>query len=400
MKTIENNIDAPVFEYNFPHDKQKILFFDIETTGLSPKASSLYLIGAMYFDTSSEKWKLIQWFADDYKSEAHIINSFLKLLEDFDYLYHFNGRTFDIPYLLSKCKKYKITPGSHCANIFNDTSCIYSIDILALIRPLKKLLSIEKASQTDLERWLSIKRTDEYNGGELITVYSKYMQNKIISPECAPELENLLLLHNHDDIEQMLNVCSILTYREIFSENNDITVFDIKESENSEVTNIIEIYFKQNINIPKPITIKNALPPSKSDVLTSPDKISEPSVTLSLKNDIGILSCQVFRGILKNFYPNYKDYYYFPEEDTVIHKSLISSEIKKLSKKATASTCYTKKEGFFIPSGTTRSGDENITQFYLTYHDKICFYMLPNEIINPDNPFWNNYVIMQLSTFL
>mgnify|MGYP002649210078 CR=1 FL=1 len=51
MKTITSIISQPQEEYQFPQPLNQILFFDIETTGLSPKASSLYLIGAMYYDT-------------------------------------------------------------------------------------------------------------------------------------------------------------------------------------------------------------------------------------------------------------------------------------------------------------------------------------------------------------
>ena len=77
MKTIKSLIPNPVFKYNFPYNKNEIAFFDIETTGLSPKVSSLYLIGMMYFDNETNSWTLTQWFADNYKSESEILTSFL-----------------------------------------------------------------------------------------------------------------------------------------------------------------------------------------------------------------------------------------------------------------------------------------------------------------------------------
>ena len=69
MQTIISPFPDPVFSYPFFHNIQKTAFFDIETTGLSPKASSLYLIGMMYFNQEEEHWELCQWFADDYQSE-------------------------------------------------------------------------------------------------------------------------------------------------------------------------------------------------------------------------------------------------------------------------------------------------------------------------------------------
>ena len=70
-------------------------------------------------------------------------------------------------------------------------------------------------------------RKDQYDGGQLISVYSQYMQFKLVSPDKAQGLEKLLLLHNHDDIMHMLDVCSILSYRDLFSAGNNITVTDI-----------------------------------------------------------------------------------------------------------------------------------------------------------------------------
>lgn len=190
MKITDSDIEQPVFAYTFKQDKEEILFFDIETTGLSPKTSSLYMIGAMFFDGSRGIWHLRQFFADNYNSEAEIIISFLEILKKYNYLYHFNGRTFDIPYIINKCEKHGIKPDSHCLLILNDMYYKNSIDLLALIRPLKKLLYIQKAGQADLEKWLGINRKDQYNGGQLISVYSQYMQYKTINSTKAARLKD------------------------------------------------------------------------------------------------------------------------------------------------------------------------------------------------------------------
>ena len=139
MKVFDYICKSPKFKYFFKHPTDNILFFDIETTGLSPNASSLYMIGVMFFDNSDGNWHLKQFFADNYKSEADMINSFLDILEDYDYLYHFNGKTFDIPYVLNKCSKHSISLSEHCDNILNDKENSFSIDILAGIRLYNKL---------------------------------------------------------------------------------------------------------------------------------------------------------------------------------------------------------------------------------------------------------------------
>lgn len=389
MKVIDNIIETPIYPYIFPQEKEEILFFDIETTGLSPKASSLYMVGAMYFDTASGSWHLKQFFADNYKSEAAIINSFLEMLGRFKYLYHFNGKTFDIPYILNKCKKHGICLDRHCSEIFNDTGSIYSIDILALIRPLKKMLYIEKASQTELEKWLGITRDDKYNGGELIPVYSQYMQYRLTEPEKAPGLEKLLLLHNHDDIAQMLNICSILSYRDVFSEENNFTITSITPGD----AGYINISARHNIAVPKKTAILKPYPESREETVPVQDAV------LTLDRNTAILSVPVFSGVLKHFFPGYKDYYYITDRDTAVHKSLLPNACKGY-KKATAATCYEKKEGIFIPSLTLRRQEDDSVQFYITYHDKICFYMLPGGMVSKDHPFWQNYMAGQLTSFI
>ena len=185
MQTIISPIPDPVFSYPFFHNTQKTAFFDIETTGLSPKASSLYLIGMMYFNQEEEHWELCQWFADDYQSESLLLESFFQKLEQYSYLYHFNGQTFDIPYILKKCEKHSITPSDHCMQILSDTASLFSIDLLKKIRPLKKCLGLARCNQTSVEKWLGIQREDTFSGGDLIPVYSKYMQKKILNPQKA-----------------------------------------------------------------------------------------------------------------------------------------------------------------------------------------------------------------------
>ena len=384
MKTIKSIIPNPVFKYNFPYNLDEIAFFDIETTGLSPKVSSLYLIGMMYYDNDINSWTLIQWFADNYKSEAEIINSFFSLLLKYKYLYHFNGRTFDIPHIRNKCQKHNIKISDDIEKILNE-----SIDILASVRPIKKLLSIEKANQTFLERWLDIIRDDTYNGGELIAVYSEYMQKKIMSPEESVKLEEILLLHNHDDIAQMLNVCSIMSYYDFLTSDNQINITSVLIDEDA----MLQISFDVSYTFPKRVTITKPFPENKSGVLT------DIYATLVLDNNTVFLSVPVLEGTLMYFMKDYKNYYYMPSNDVIIHKSVINSEEKKLCRKATAATCHIKKEGIFIPSLTLRHMNDTANIFYIEHKDKVCFYELPDVPFDINDTFFRDYALLQISGF-
>ena len=66
------------------------------------------------------------------------------------------------------------------------------------------------------------------------------------------------------------------------------------------------------------------------------------------KND-GILKVPLYEEEMKYFYASYKDYYYLPEEDIALHKSVSSFVDPSHRTQATAATCYTRKYGHFLP---------------------------------------------------
>lgn len=411
MKIIDSTVLPPKYTPTLTEQKKHMAFFDIETTGLSPQASSLYLIGILYFDESSDSWNMRQWFADDYRSEKAILIDFLEFLKDFTYLYHFNGNTFDIPYIIKKCNRHKIRIPESCKTIFEDKEDRYSIDLLKHIRKLKPLLSLEKCNQTRIEHWLGIHRTDTFSGGELIPVYSEYMQQKIIAPQNASHLEKVLLLHNHDDIQMMLAVSSLLQYENYLSTDFQTThpVYPegmglLLSSENMTHLNFIMTNDQITLSLPLPECLPKKVihhagfPPS--------DHIHTDEAVIEFSKDCLKMTFPVFRGSLKLFLSNYADYYYLPEEDCAMHKSVAEFVEKSHRKKATASTCYLKKEGAFLPMlspysrHTAYPETNNVEQvFRYDYREKLVFVELPKK---PEEAldFWKKYLQKQLRTFL
>ena len=79
MRTISTDFHNyyPTYPIDVLANKEEVLFLDIETTGLSPKSSNLYLIGCVYYE--NDMWHSIQWFAEKYEEEL--------LPEVMDYLY-------------------------------------------------------------------------------------------------------------------------------------------------------------------------------------------------------------------------------------------------------------------------------------------------------------------------
>lgn len=322
---IQLNLNGTAFQ---DYNKSGMLFFDIETTGLSARSSSLYLIGSVSFTPSG--WQLTQWFAETPAEEMQVLSAFLTYARKFSQVIHFNGDRFDIPYLQEKCRTY------HLADTL---STLVSRDLYRMIRPLKNLLSLPSLKQKSLEEFLEIYREDRYTGGELIDIYHRYAS--------APSQADLrlLLLHNYEDLLGMLSILPLLSYLPIL--NGSFGVAGGHAEGNSVV---IETWYPAEL--PKPFSYR-----SEQFYMTG----AQSRLAFQIHG---------LRGPLKHFFPDYKNYYYLPLEDTSIHKSIAAYVDKDYREPATAATCFTKKEGFFLPQNDTWFQPV----FKEAYKDKISYF--------------------------
>ena len=104
MIVIRNKADVKI-EYPIEtlSSKDKVIFFDIETTGFSRKYCNIYLIGCMYY--AGEQLMYTQWLAENFNDEANVLMAFNKFIKDFDTIIHFNGNSFDIPFVKERGEK-------------------------------------------------------------------------------------------------------------------------------------------------------------------------------------------------------------------------------------------------------------------------------------------------------
>ena len=138
---------------------------------------------------------------------------FFAFVKNYRTLVHFNGDTFDIPFIEKRC---------HALNLPHTFDCLESIDIYKRIKPYKKHLGLENLKQKSIEAFLGIDREDKYSGGQLIEVYAEYLQTK------DPYLLKLLLLHNEDDLKGMPKLLPILHYPDFFQQ--DFTLLEMKKA--------------------------------------------------------------------------------------------------------------------------------------------------------------------------
>lgn len=358
MKQYKQLLSCSIHPSLLPALQNEVLFFDIETTGFSPEHESVYLIGCIYYTENG--WELTQFFLDNTENEATFIHSFFTFAARYRYLIHFNGDNFDLPFLEKRAKKL----GLSLSFTFS------SIDLYKEIRPFKMLLNLDELKQKTLEIFLGFEREDTCDGSRLIEVYYDYQNNK------DPKLLSLLLLHNADDLKGMLTVLKLRSLPLL------------KEGHYS-----IQKTICQNFIVPsgeKQIFASRLLPDAPLPV---PIYYDNKLYSVTTQSDKSLLiKVPVLKGTLNYYYPNYKDYYYLPEEDYAIHKSIASYVDSAHRTKAKASNCYTKKEGCFLIQPIQLYTPE----FKQNYFDKFSYFEITEDFLHSEKKI-KNYLTSLLS---
>ena len=335
------------------------LLYDIETTGLNPKSSQLYILGILLFH--KENIELIQYFAESVLDEEEILEQFFQLCKTKRVLISFNGEGFDNRFIETMAKSYGKLP-LHLN--------LKQLDLFKLIRKRKKFYGLESCSLKSCERFLGIYREDRCSGGELISVYREYLQDK------DSEKKNMLLLHNREDIQNLPALFSFLAYENIFQGNvhfqrAELLVRDeiIKKNCSNQTESTLEIEHLEleetkNCHTSDKICLKFSLPSSVPVPLT----LTPKNFLLEIKETSLCLTVPLYQGELCYFFKDYKDYEFIPSEDRVVHKSLAAIYPKEMREKAKASTAYQKMKTSFLPIF-----QEKEKVFKKTYQDKQCF---------------------------
>lgn len=366
---------------------ERLVFFDIETTGLSAERSNLYLIGIVHYENGS--WRLLQYFAESMEDEPKLLEAFFDLLAQKKkaagtgrvFLVHYNGEGFDLPFLKKCIAQYRL-PYS-----FDD---VFSFDLFRKVRDLKKPLGLENCKLKTVERFLGIFREDAYSGGELIYVYEEYLRLRALPEEsCEANAQNkallrhlldTLLLHNAEDLSNLPSICAILSYESLFQ-----GAFSLEHAavENLPAANgtshVLDLSFRLEQALPKELAAETD---AYSFSVSGSDKyLFQLLVTL-------------YEGELKYFFVDYKNYYYLPEEDCAIHKSVGEFVAKRQRRQATARTCYQKKQGLFLPEPALIF----TPVFYSGYKETPAYAAFDQNMLSEAQK-WKDYALSVLQSF-
>ena len=349
------------------HTPEKLLYFDIETTGLSATSSYVYLIGCGFFQDN--QYHLLQWLATEPSEEKELIFLFLNHAKHFSCLIQFNGNAFDVPFLEKKCVR-------HCLPF--SLAELEHIDYYKLLQPYKKLLSLPNLKLRTLSSFLQMKREDPFSGAELTTLYTAFvgkykMATLTGQAEEAHALESVLLLHNKEDITVLPAIGALIaTLSSLASADVTVTSIEVQET-------MLQLTLLPNHQKWIPCTLQ------KQD--------SAGTYTIVITAEEAYLSIPLYTGELKHFFPNYKEYFYLPLEDTAVHASVATFVEKEYRKKATAATCYVKKQGTFFPCPAQQIMTDtkpNMPLFFPEYKSKLPYHLLVKELLT-DTKFWTNY---------
>ena len=306
------------------------VFLDIETTGFRPASSHLYMIGAAFCVSGREGiWKIRQWLGERPQEEAALLRVLSQFLRPYRSLIHFNGERFDLPYLEEKYEQYAIE---------SPLKDLASTDIYREIRPLKKLLEAVSASQKAWEGFLGMTREDRYDGGQLIRVYRDYVKTG------REELAGLLCTHNREDVQGMLALMRLYAYPAAFG-RTDYPVLSAQrrmtscDGESSCAFGHFEICYRLLRRVPVPLRL---------EWHPGQERAGADQVRLILEGEQGRLLIPAASGSMRYYFPDYRNYYYLPQEDMAVHKSVAAFVNREYRTRATKDTCYIKKEGEFL----------------------------------------------------
>ena len=172
---------------------EEAVFLDIETTGLSPMRSFIYLIGLVFIDLKKMTMHITQLIAEDRDEEEEILKLMKERLKGYKTVVTYNGNSFDLPFIAKRAERYGIEP-----------IAMDSFDMYEKLRLHKDTLKLDGLKQKNIEKKLGITREDRYNGGECISFYKDYVKNK------NQESFDRFVLHNYDDLLYMPATMSIL----------------------------------------------------------------------------------------------------------------------------------------------------------------------------------------------
>lgn len=151
-------------------DIDKYVFMDTETTGLAGGTGTwVFLVGLGFFE--GEHFKVEQHFLADYDEEMAFLSSVSSVLDNFQGIVTFNGKSFDVPLIETR---FQLAGGSFKTSLAD----LPHLDLLHCARRLWKV-RLQDCSLDSLEtNILGIYRENDVPGSIIPSLYFRYLQEE------------------------------------------------------------------------------------------------------------------------------------------------------------------------------------------------------------------------------
>ncbi len=340
MKYYEEIISLPALPAGFPllSPEQIPMIFDIETTGLSPKSAFVYLIGSLTW--CNTHWLFRQWFSESPSEEISVLEAFASTVTEAHCLLHYNGATFDLPFLAARSKHY----GLPLTLPSGEMTC----DLMRILAKCKDWFALPNRKQSTLEPIAGYVREDPYDGGTLIGFYAEYVGKCRFDKEASDALLASLLLHNREDLLGLRAVAGLYNVQRLLSgEYGDCT--PVATMDNDSLT--ITLSFSIDAALPTPLALEYRYDPLTPEAGATDNPATPISQTMLLftQGNNGQILLPLRFGVGKHYFSNVKDYYYLPLENRSIHRSITGHIPAAYRTPATKDTAFETYTGHFLP---------------------------------------------------
>ena len=337
------------------------LFFDIETTGFSPKSNMVYLIGLSYPD---ERKRLcsVQFLAEGIDDERQVLLNFLEVLKDRSdmLLTGYNINSFDIPFLNERLRKYDLP-----------SIPLSSRDLFSDVRRLSNIFPMKGRKLKDIEAFLGIMREKDMSGGDLIPVFFEYA----LSHEKSNEEK--LLSHNLSDIIDLFPLLVLDEIKKLFSP--ELSIKKIVPLD----TPSVSFSGNSGINVFSPFSIRT----DRFFITFDKDEI---------KGTIHFEHC-----MMKHYFPDQNTYVYLIEEERIIPKALSHSLEKERYRKPLKEECFVEEESDFypVPEGFSDEATALLSPLYKRSYNEKQYYIKKDRHAVTEG-FLNSYAGMLIKSYL
>ena len=381
----ESDLFKKTTDIMFPgSDKEQILIYDIDTTSFEAANGCIFLIGVMFYQ--NDELHFLQLFSESIDEEALIIGKFFDIAENYNVLLSYKGESFDIPFIGKRLYALKQNELYKRFTVLRSRS----YDIAGEIMSVKASLSFS-STKLDYLRKKCGQQVPERISGENI---SKFYVEHIAAAKLRKLLETTGNVANHDMIGEYHPKPVIDELAHIKPDSGDRFLSDILYRNRENIESVIYLLRLSRIFSMRKGCFNVNISTGYDDISVGCDDIGAEN---SLKNNIDTVFFAYFADdfeltvpisivtvSLKQFYPNYKDYYYFPAEDMAVHKSIAEFAASGSKKKATAKTAYRNVSGRFIPvPGTYAHSESNKdSSFYKAEFDSDDYYIPVDELLS------------------